>query len=1217
MKQKWFLSLLIGLLVCSVSAFAQDSRDVTFSVNMTVQIEKNNFNPATDTVYVRGELNEWGQTAMSREGITDIWSVTAPVVGAANTTSQYKFCIGDEGWESRGNRTFQLGPANTPQTLDIVFFNDEEPVGDEVQAAVTFSVDMSVEIAENRFDPEGGQDVLVRGSFNGWAGNAAELDREDNTSVYSGTFNITTQENALVLYKFVYTTSGDDAWEGKIDNRSFRMGDGSPQTLPTVVFNNETPVQPKDLQFTAGTWNPAATGNYEFELTRVDDPMDPGQIALSSDNEDAVTVPLSVTFDTGSNTVTFLANVVSLTNGDATITASNTTSGAWDTYTVRAPTLAINGPWEIYAAGPVSYVLTRFAGIGDNIALESSDTDVLTVPASVTFGGDSNEVAFAATAIAVGQATITATAANGIKAEFNVTFGAPRLELNGPVSVTAGDSKTYTLTRYGPVGDEVNLASDDTDVMTVPASVTFGYEQDSVTFQATAVAPGTTVLRAGNDDATATPLNVTVNAGGNVIANDHAGNYTIATFTNGANQGFGFGPWDFWNVPATLGDSTEGGGGDLNSSNGLSFKFAGDNNNGWCNARRNFDGALGVGSVLSFTFTYNWDGGNRGVDIFCSTGQFANLINVVHPDTFQVNGQTISTNYSPGAVVEVEITQEADGIAMTLTRSVGGTPNLTYTTNIANALPATGFSMYCGGYDYSVDDEAKYAIYMNDLRIVSQSGPVAKLVLSGPTKIWLGEELLPLYTLTRSGEVADLVNLTSSDTGVMTVPATVTFASEENTVTFTGAVVAVGATALTAENDDATSAPLNVLVAERPDYVMYDDASLYAGGAWTATPAHQTGFSDWTVTTSPEMEGSHRGVFIGSSPIEGMDEDGVSFGLYANWDSVVEPDPLPEIKVSRTFPALAVGQTFSVDVGYNWSGGAKGLKLKGTYEGNTFDRIELFNSGNDTWSYKLDGDDQTITVVWDGYVNGGFVGTVQVTCTAENTYDLSFQRAREVAFVVTNVTLPGGIDTVEFYNWNGGSGSEQDFFFNRMGIIGEAAPSLAFIAGTWNPSALGDYQFTLRRTGSTGNEMIVLESDNTNSVTVPAFVWFDDDDATTSFNATVVSLTEGDAKIIASNTLSGVWAEYTVKPWQGGLLPSIDTITFVAGSGQMKFQVPTGYSLIAVEGADCVVVNGGLVWEPLEEDEDFTYVYPEVTILTDAAARKMIRIRLALQVIGP
>lgn len=703
-------------------------------------------------------------------------------------------------------------------------------------------------------------------------------------------------------------------WENFQDNRTFIMGDGAPQTLPTVVFNNETPVQPKDLAFTAGTWNPAALGDYVFELTRVDDPMDPGQIVLSSDNEDAVTVPLSVTFDSGSNTVTFLATVVSLTNGDATITASNTTSGAWDTYTVRAPTLAINGPWEVYAAGPVNYVLTRFAGIGNNIALVSSATDVLTVPATVSFGGDSNEVAFAATAVAVGQATITATAANGVKAEFNVTFGAPRLELNGPAAVTAGDSKTYTLTRYGPVGDDVNLASDDPDVMTVPASVSFGYEQDSVTFQATAVAPGTTVLRAGNDDATATPL--------------------------------------------------------------------------------------------------------------------------------------------------------------------------------------------------------------------------------------------------------------------------------------------------------------TVVVAARPGYVMYDDASLYAGGTWTATPAHETGFSDWIVTTSPEMPGSHRGVFIGSSPIAGMDEDGASFGLYANW-SGAEPDPLPEIKVSRTFPALAAGQTFAVDVGYNWSSGAKGLKLKGAFEGNAYDRIELFNSGNDTWSYKLDGDDQTITVVWSNYIAGGFVGTVQVTCTAENTYDLSFQRAGEAAFVVANVTLPGSIDTVEFYNWNGGSGTEEDFFFNRMGIIGAGVPTLAFVAGTWNPSALGDYEFTLRRTGSTGNEMIVLQSDNTNSVTVPAVVWFDDEEATVSFNATVVSLTEGDAKIIASNTLSGVWADYVVKPWQPTVGPPIAAITFVAGSDQMKFQVPTGYSLIAVEGADCQLVEGDLIWLTMVEDVDFTYVYPEVTILTDAAARKMIRIRLTPQAIGP
>lgn len=984
------------------------------------------------------------------------------------------------------------------------------------------------------------------------------------------------------------------------------------------------PPAPVTLSFSAGIWNPATLGDYNFQLTRTGS-SESQLIALSSDNEAAVTVPMSVWFDEDESTTDFAATVVSLTNGDATIIASNVLDGVWDTYTVRAPLISINGPWEIYAAGPVTYTLTRFAGIGNAIALASSDPAVLTVPATVSFAAEQTEVTFSATAIAEGEATITATAANGVKGEFTVMFNSPRLELNGPISVMAGNNGTYTVTRHGTIGDTVNLSSDDTDVMTVPATVTFGYEEDTVTFQANAVAAGTTVLRAGNDDATATPLTVTVNAAGNVIANDHAGNYTVETFVDGANEGFGFGVWDLWNEPATLGDSTEGGGGDLNSANGLSFKFA-SNNGGetnYCNARRNFDGALGEGDTVSFTFTYNWDGGNRGVDVFDSVEQFANLINVTVSNTFKVNGNVVSTEYSPGAVVEVEITQLSGSIAMSLVRTVAGVVNLSYTTNIVNALPATGFSMYCGGYQ-DTRPEAEldnYAIYMNDLRIVSSSEPVKSLTLSGPTKLWLDEEFAPEYTLTRSGDVADLVSLSSSDTGVMTVPATVTFSNGANTVTFMGTVVGAGITALTAENADATSASLGVVVAERPAYVLYDDASLYAGGAWADSPAHQTGFSDWTVVLTPEVttpeEEIYRGVFIGSSPIEGMDEGGKSFGLYANYNGEVTPDPAPEVKVIRSFPELAVGQTFTVDVGYNWSSGTKGVKLLGTYDGNTYNRIELFNAGSDTWCYKLDDDDETIEVAWDGYIAGGFVGTMQVTCTAENTFTLTLQRARENAVIVGNILLPGGIDTVEFYNWNGGSGDEENFYFNRMGIIGEAAPSLVFIAGTWNPSALGDYEFTLRRTGSTGSEMIVLQSDNTDSVTVPLAVWFNDDEATVSFNATVVSLTDGDATILASNTITGVWAEYTVRPWQGGLLPSIDGFTYTAATGEMSFNVPAGYVLAGVEGADCQLVEGELIWLTLVPEVDYTYDAPEVTILTDAAARKMIRIRLALAMVGP
>lgn len=1047
MKHKLLFGLMIAALVCGVTAFAQDSRDVTFRVDMSVQIAMGKFDAATGTVDVRGGFTDWqvNPVAMSREVGTDIWSVTTPVPGAENETMEYKFyASGTLEWKNfQDNRTFQLGPADTPQTLDVVYFNDELILGDDVQADVTFSVDMTVEIDKDSFDPEGDQEVLVRGGFNEWEGNSFKLDREGNTGVYSGTFSVTAQENALVEYKFVYTTSGSggDAWESFQENRTFIMGNGSPQVLPTVYFNNEAPPTAKDLEFTGGTWNPNTIGNYEFELTRVEDPMDVGQIALSSDNEDAVTVPLSVMFDTGSNTVAFMATVVSLAAGDATITASNTTSGAWDTYTVRAPALALDGPTEVFSADLYEYTVTRFAGISDTLNLQSSDTSVMSVPVNVTFADDADTASFNATALAEGETTLTVTdPANGISAMIDVAFSEPHMVISGPAVLPLGQAKTYVLTRFGAIGDDVNLTSSDDAVVSVPATVSFPYEGNTVAFQATGEALGVAEITAANDDGSSAPFEIIVEEAGTVIAHDHAGNYTVETFVDGANEGFGFGAWDFWNADATLGDSTSGGGGDLNSANGLSFKFGRSAETNYCNARRNFDGALGVGDTVSFTFTYNWDGGGRGVDIFDANEQFANLINVGPGNTFSVNENTVSTEWSPGAVVEVEITQLADGISMSLVRSVEGVANLTYTTNIANALPATGFSMYCGGYDYSAEDEANYAIYMNDLMIVSSSEPVKSLTLSGPTKIWLDEEFAPEYTLTRSGDVADLVSLSSSDTGVLTVPTTVSFQPNENTVTFMGTVVGAGITALTAENDDATSASLGVVVAERIDYIAYDDASLYADGEWADSPAHQTGFSDWTVLLTPEVttpeEEIYRGVFIGSSPIEGMDEGGESFGLYANYNGEVAPDPAPEVKVIRSFPELAVGQTFTVDVGYNWSSGTKGVKLLGTYDGNTYNRIELFNAGSDTWCYKLDDDDETIEVAWDGYINDGFVGTMQVTCTAENTFTLTLQRARENAVIVGNIVLPGGIDTVEFYNWNGGSGDEENFYFNRMGIFG-------------------------------------------------------------------------------------------------------------------------------------------------------------------------------------
>ncbi len=574
----------------------------------------------------------------------------------------------------------------------------------------------------------------------------------------------------------------------------------------TLEQEGTPPPEPLSLSFTSGTFDPQVLGNYEFVLAREGAVGD--DIVLSSSNTNAVTVPASATFAAGSNTLSFMATVVSLTSGPATIVASNAATGVWAEYNVTpvAPTLSIGGPWSVPTLDAVTYTLTRSASVGSTIVLQSSNTDVMTVPASLVFTEGILESNFTGTAVGYGMTTLTASnAATGAFATFDVTVQEPAITLNGPSTAWVGETNIYTVTRVGAIGDTVNLSSTDTNVVRVPATVEFPFEQNTVTFQAVALATGSATLGAANDDdPTGDTQSVAVAEEPGVLAEDDAGNYTPATFINGANLGTGFGVWDLWNTAATLGDSTAGGGGDLNSTNGYSFRFmsGGTGETDWCNARRNFDGALQVGDVLTFTFTYNWCGGQRGVDI--SSGnqeQFANLIDVSQNDTFKVNGTVVSTNYSPGAVVSVKITQQADGIEVYLTRSVDGTINLAYTTNIVHANPATGVAMYCGGYSSSETDNPNYAMYMNDLMIRGEAP--TSLEFTGGT--WdpaaVGDYE---FELTRSGDVTDNVVLSSDNEAAVTVPAGVMFGESATTVTFTATVVSVtsGAAKIVASNED-------------------------------------------------------------------------------------------------------------------------------------------------------------------------------------------------------------------------------------------------------------------------------------------------------------------------------------------------------------------------------------------------------------------------------
>lgn len=779
---------------------------------------------------------------------------------------------------------------------------------------------------------------------------------------------------------------------------------------------------------------------------------------------------------------------------------------------------------------------------------------------------------------------------------------------------------------------------------------------------------------------------IAANAQQSVVASDSANNYTPATFTNGANGGFGFGAWDLWNKPATLGNSTAGGGGDINSTNGYAFRIVGDGNNGWANAKRNFSAPLQEGDVVSFKFTYNWDGGGRGVDIFNSTGQFANVIDVSGGNTFKVNGTTISTEWSPGAVVTVEITQEATGVQIDLTRAVNGTNNLEYTTNIVSSLPAAAFGMYNGGFSTAnTNDLSNYAIFLNDLKIVgaertslsftqgtwnpsevddyefvlSREGSVGDLIvlssdntnavtvpasvsfdagsnsvsflasvvsltageativasnaasgvwaqftvkpqskeifISGPDKVWEGGSRY--FTLRRSSadSVGATVTLLSTDEDVLTVPASVTFDSGATVLFFEATGVGAGSATIKAKNADVDEVSLPVTVAILPGIGAEDNAGNYTSETFTNGANEGYGFGAWNIWNNPATLGDSTAG--GGGDINSA--NGVAFRVVGDGSN-------GWANAKRYFAApLEEGHVVSFTFTYNWDGGNRGVDIFDA-DNNQFANV-IDVSGGDTFS-----------------VNGQIIskeyspGAVVYAEFEQLADGVSVYLTRSVGGVVqlaysTNIVHAKAAGSISLYN--GGFESTPEnlnnfaIYVNDFTMYGEVEPTLTFTAGTWDPSATGNYLFELTRLGAVGDE-IVLTSGNTNAVTVPPSVLFGSGSNTVSFNVTVVSLTKGDATIVASKVASGAWADYTIRPQapEEEENPPIESITFNAGAGTFGFAVPSGYNLVSVAGAPVALVNGDWNWTVLTEGVDYTVVTGNVIISVGATSGMVYRV---------
>lgn len=117
--------------VSSVFTIAPAITNISFSVDASVLISENKFNPATDKLYIRGSFNNYELTHQLKAGNNNIYSLTIPL--ASKIYIDYKYFstatnADNNGWENNfpasynGNRHISFGTNHL--TLATVYYND-------------------------------------------------------------------------------------------------------------------------------------------------------------------------------------------------------------------------------------------------------------------------------------------------------------------------------------------------------------------------------------------------------------------------------------------------------------------------------------------------------------------------------------------------------------------------------------------------------------------------------------------------------------------------------------------------------------------------------------------------------------------------------------------------------------------------------------------------------------------------------------------------------------------------------------------------------------------------------------------------------------------------------------------------------------------------------------------------------------------------------------
>jgi trimeric autotransporter adhesin len=344
---------------------------------------------------------------------------------------------------------------------------------------------------------------------------------------------------------FIALTSSDTSKVAVApDNIFIPQGAMAPGRAPTVsgisagsatITASASGFPPASVQVTSGTASGATlsfspgslainAGSTQNLTLNLSGPAPAGGLIVNLSSSDPGKATTLATVSFAANAISVAVPVTGVAAGSATITASatgvsNATAGVTVTAT-GAIALPANTTVGLGQSATLAVTLPAPAPAGGvTVTLNSSDTSKVTVTPSVFIAGGTASPATQpqVTGISLGMVTITASASGytpGSGQVQAVASGGSSFFSPGSLAINAGSVQNFTLnlSAGATAGLTASLSSSNTGVATVPAAVTFGAGATSVTVPVTGVTAGSATITASTPNFGNANGNATVSA---------------------------------------------------------------------------------------------------------------------------------------------------------------------------------------------------------------------------------------------------------------------------------------------------------------------------------------------------------------------------------------------------------------------------------------------------------------------------------------------------------------------------------------------------------------------------------------------------------------------------------------------------------------------------------------------------------------------------------